>query len=398
MANEDWDEALRRIEEVRKSGGDHLSLRNLKIDNLPPEVASLTTLVVLDLYGTQINDAGLTQIEGLTGLQWLNLCGTQITDAGLTQIEGLTGLEALDLAGTQITDAGLIQIAGLHGLQTLYLNGTQITDAGLAQIAGLTELRNLSLAGTQIKDLRPLLFLPVLTEGPWGRSPRLLLNDTPALSDPALAAAMEQDNWEDQRKALLAHLRSLPEWPEEATQARQDRSTKDKAPRIFKKLTTRSAREMLETNHPLIRDRCQAVVAELDRGLAYHRMHIPNDDQALADHRQVEKALTYGKGMMESVHDAVPENFTDRPLSEEEVSRFRDALNGAVDQLRAASRYIDRPDHTPTYGGLLKLGCATAVGSVFALMPGVAVAYAIPAVFSALYGKDAVMKALASGK
>lgn len=356
MANEDWDEAVRRIEEAVTSGRKSLTISDLRITEIPPEISLLR------------------RAEG----KW----------SSFLAVPDMSLVEDVSEIGPDV------------GLRHINLSSTDVES--LLPIESFENLRTVGIDSTQIEDLRPLLSLPKLVSPMSGKRRNggrgVWFKETPACKDPHIARASEIEDDEERLQALLAHLRSLPPWPEEATQARQDRSTKDKAPRIFKKLTTRSAREMLETNHPLIRDRCQAVVAELDRGLAYHRIHIPNDDQALADHRQVEKALTYGKGMMESVHDAVPEDFTDRPLSEEEVSRFRDALNGAVDQLQAASRYIDRPDHTPTYGGLLKLGCATAVGSVFALMPGVAIAYAIPGVFSMLYGKDAVMKALASGK
>lgn len=374
VANRDWDKAVRRIEAARESGKDELDLAELDIDSLPPGIA------------------------GLTGLQSLNVSNTQITDAGLPPIAGLTGLQSLDLDYTQITDTGLTHIARLTGLQGLGLENTQITDTGLTHIARLTGLRTLYLTATNVTDLRPLLELPLLAEGRWGEFDRLFLRDIPAIDDPAIAAAMAQADPEDQRQALLAHLRSLPPWPEPLRRSASSNSSPPEPRRIFTKLTMRTAREMLEANHPLIRDRCQAVVAELDQGLAYHRLHIPNEDQALEDHRQVDQALTYAKAMMESVHDAVPEDFTDRPLADEEVSRFREALNTAIDHLTAAAKYVDRPGHTPTYGGLLKLGTATAVGGVFALIPGVQVTHAIPAVFAALYGKYKVMGAITSAK
>lgn len=213
MANEDWDRALRRIAKAQESGARHLSLRRLKIDSLPPEIAGLSEFWSIDLKWTSITDADLRHVAGLTELQHLELGSTKITDAGLTQIAGMTGLWHIDLSKTQISNAGLHQIADMTGLRHLYLNDTQITDAGLHHIAGLSGLQGLYLNGTQVKDLRPLLALPLLTEGPWGVFDAFDLDNTPALSDPAVAAAMEQKEPEDRRKALLAHLRSLPEWP-----------------------------------------------------------------------------------------------------------------------------------------------------------------------------------------
>ncbi len=65
----------------------------------------------------------------------VNLNGTQITDAGLVHLEGLTSLQELNLDNThQITDAGLVHLEGLTSLRMLFLHNTQITDAGVAKL------------------------------------------------------------------------------------------------------------------------------------------------------------------------------------------------------------------------------------------------------------------------
>ena len=59
----------------------------------------------------QTVDADLEHLKGLTSLTILNLAEcNQITDAGLEHINELTSLTELDLYGTQITDAGLAEI------------------------------------------------------------------------------------------------------------------------------------------------------------------------------------------------------------------------------------------------------------------------------------------------
>ena len=88
----------------------------------------------VDLYGTQITDAGLTHLTGLPALQFLGLGSTEVADAGLTHLMGLPALETLNLDGTQVTDVGLTHLTGLTGLKTLYLYGTQVTDAGLTHL------------------------------------------------------------------------------------------------------------------------------------------------------------------------------------------------------------------------------------------------------------------------
>ena len=48
-------------------------------------------------------------LKGLTGLQTLSL-SNKITDAGLVHLKGLTKLKELDLYGTNITDAGVTDL------------------------------------------------------------------------------------------------------------------------------------------------------------------------------------------------------------------------------------------------------------------------------------------------
>ena len=67
-------------------------------------------VVEVDLYGTQITDAGLVHLKDLTNLQRLYLDQTQVTDAGLVHLKGLTTLTVLDIKNTPITDAGVAEL------------------------------------------------------------------------------------------------------------------------------------------------------------------------------------------------------------------------------------------------------------------------------------------------
>ncbi|MEM8657276.1 MAG: leucine-rich repeat domain-containing protein [Pseudomonadota bacterium] len=151
MANEDWDEALRRIEEARESRATELNLSALRINVLQNEITTLSGLQGLDLDGTQVSD--LTLIADLSGLQDLELTDTLVSD--LTPIANLSRLRRLDLRGTQVTD--LSPISNLAELQTLNLMDTQVTD--LSPIATLSGLQSLNLIGTQVADLAPIATL-----------------------------------------------------------------------------------------------------------------------------------------------------------------------------------------------------------------------------------------------
>jgi|GEM_PF-1644674 len=179
-ADKAYDAAQRLIAEAKEQGTTHLSFDTAEthaLTRLPPEIAALSALRILDLRNTQITD--LQPLTALTGLTALSLGNTQISNlklltalTGLTQLyldntpitdlqplTALTGLIALSLGYTPITD--LQPLMALTGMTTLLLNHTQISD--LQPLTALTGLTTLSLGSTQITDLQPLAALTGLT-------------------------------------------------------------------------------------------------------------------------------------------------------------------------------------------------------------------------------------------
>ena len=73
------------------------------------EIASLESLTVLLLGGTQVTDVGLKQIARLPNLTCLSLCGaTRISDEGLKELARLPKLAHLDLSfNLGVTDRGV---------------------------------------------------------------------------------------------------------------------------------------------------------------------------------------------------------------------------------------------------------------------------------------------------
>jgi hypothetical protein len=106
----------------------------------------------LNLYGTNITDAGLAHLAGLSDLQTLNLNDTEVGDAGLEQLRGLPHLKELSVFHTRVTDAGLEHLQGMTSLQILTVSGDRITNTGLAHLAGLSHLQNLTVSGEKITD------------------------------------------------------------------------------------------------------------------------------------------------------------------------------------------------------------------------------------------------------
>lgn len=105
----------------------------------------------LRLSYTTVSDGDLAGLAAFSSLRELDLVGTQLTDAGLSQLSvsevaaALVNLEKLDLSGgKQLTAAGLRHLAMLRRLAELKLSNTDLDDAGLRALAPLA-LRRLNL-------------------------------------------------------------------------------------------------------------------------------------------------------------------------------------------------------------------------------------------------------------
>ena len=103
----------------------------------PVRVLKVTT-VIFQFYaqGGKVTDAELKQLlKGLENLEDLDLYRTNITDAGLEHVKGLKHLRYLNLHWQKkVTDAGLEHLKGLESLQHLDLRGTKVTDGGVENL------------------------------------------------------------------------------------------------------------------------------------------------------------------------------------------------------------------------------------------------------------------------
>lgn len=209
---EAYEEAQRRIAEAKRDPRGFLDLSYFgDLIRLPPEIAELHHLKLLDVSGTRITD--ISPIADLRGLERLDLRFTTITD--LSPIEGMDGLVDLDLDGLPVTR--LPSFDKLQALQRLGLEETKVRD--LTPIMGHPTLFYLNLRDTPIIDLRPLLSLPALAQpgangskGIYG----LLIKACQALDhDPTLAALEKEFNSNTIIQPILDHLRTqYPPWPE----------------------------------------------------------------------------------------------------------------------------------------------------------------------------------------
>jgi serine/threonine protein kinase/Leucine-rich repeat (LRR) protein len=115
-------------------------------DSLKP-LAHLTTLRVLVLKGSAVNDAGLEALRDIKNLQSMGLGACAITDAGMRHIAKLTELQHLDLRATQLTDAGMAHLRNLTKLESIGVSSPKIAGPGYDHLKALPKLRRLDLAG-----------------------------------------------------------------------------------------------------------------------------------------------------------------------------------------------------------------------------------------------------------
>ncbi|WP_444460673.1 leucine-rich repeat domain-containing protein [Rhodobacter capsulatus] len=413
-AEKAYQAARRAIEDLALTGETELDLSGEKfraLERIPTEVGGIYWLSTAKLHKTRISN--LTPLENLTKLQALTLHSTLIAD--VSPLSKLLELRTLTLDVTQVSD--LAPLEGLREMRTLGFNITKVRD--LSPLTGSTMLSNLSLFGTQVKDLRPICGLTALGTK---RGTGVEFSSTPATkADPELLRLSRIGNARDRARETLAYLNTLPPWPEPyLPKARPDGNPPEwiglrdgdrpplspspipgrglVPPAGLRRLTLSDARALLETGHPILRDRCQRVVADIDEALALQAIRIPNDPAQLAAHETLSRTLVLCKAALIGIHDAIPEDLSDQPIDDAAAGRLRAAFDTALESLKEAARYIDRKDHTPTYGGLLRLGAATGVASIMAMAPGVTLAVALPTVYACLYGPEAAKALKEFGK
>ncbi|MDC0273547.1 MAG: hypothetical protein P8M30_11575 [Planctomycetaceae bacterium] len=95
-----------------------------KQGQLPQENLLVTEV---NLSEKKFNDLDLVSLKPLGELEVLNLYGTQVTDEGMSSIAKIKGLKSLELSYTAITDEGLEKLSALSNLSQLYLHGTQVS-------------------------------------------------------------------------------------------------------------------------------------------------------------------------------------------------------------------------------------------------------------------------------
>lgn len=107
-------------------------------------------LTDIDLYMTNVTDAGLRRFQGCPALTYLQLGKTGLTDVGLRHFADCSQLRHAGLDATDVTDDGLKIFRATPFLETLSLLDTAVSDEGMAHLESCTQLRRLELSRTNV--------------------------------------------------------------------------------------------------------------------------------------------------------------------------------------------------------------------------------------------------------
>ncbi len=155
--DEQYQEALKRIQTARQKNSWELDLSHLQLTEFPKEILELTNLMWLDLGNNQLSTIP-EAVGKLTNLENLYLENNQLST--LPEVIGkLTNLETLSLENNQLSTIPEA-IGKLTNLENLYLENNQLST--IPETTGkLTNLKNLELEnndfqiGAEIYDLPP---------------------------------------------------------------------------------------------------------------------------------------------------------------------------------------------------------------------------------------------------
>lgn len=144
-------QAKRAIAACRQSGADTLDLSGMQLSELPPAIATLTSLKWLSLRANRLTELP-PQIAALCDLRTLDFSDNRLQSFP-PNMEGLGALRELNLANNDLTTLPP-GIGALTGLNLLDLNNNRLTELP-PEIGELTNLTTLALTQNALTELPP---------------------------------------------------------------------------------------------------------------------------------------------------------------------------------------------------------------------------------------------------
>ena len=141
------------------AGLTHLQVLDLKVNRLsgqiPAELGALTQLQGLFLGVNQLSGAIPPELAGLTNLRWLFLWNNELSGAIPPKLAGLTNLQELDLWLNELSGAIPVELAELAHLEKLILGNNELSGAIPQELGQLTRLQWLGLENNRLSGAIP---------------------------------------------------------------------------------------------------------------------------------------------------------------------------------------------------------------------------------------------------
>jgi len=123
--------------------------------SLPPEIGSLTNLIVFKPSANQLTGSIPTEIGNLTNLNELDFGANQFTGSIPSDVSNLTNLIFLSFASNQLTGSIPAEISILINLTYLDFNNNQLTGSIPTEIGNLPNLQYLNFSQNQLSGSLP---------------------------------------------------------------------------------------------------------------------------------------------------------------------------------------------------------------------------------------------------
>ena len=122
---------------------------------IPPQLANLSNLEALDLYGNQLSGEIPSQLGSLSNLEALDLSFNQLSGEIPSELGSLANLELLALSGNQLSGEIPSELGSLTNLKLLVLSFNQLSGEIPSELGNLANLELLDFSGNQLSGCVP---------------------------------------------------------------------------------------------------------------------------------------------------------------------------------------------------------------------------------------------------
>jgi len=138
-----------------------------------PYLRKLTGNKVVNLYGTNLTNAGLKAFVGVSDIRVLSLSTSKVSDEGILALPNLQTLKEIEFDNTQITDKALKHLAMAKDLESIIAFDSKLTGLGFEAFTQHEHLDALLLSGSKIdrRGLRAISKLKTIKSLRLGRMP-----------------------------------------------------------------------------------------------------------------------------------------------------------------------------------------------------------------------------------